>query len=78
MGEAPTDPGYDDVEKRLDSSPKISVPTMLLVGEIDGATLVESSAERTIFSAADTSVMCCTESDILSHVNDPKPSLRPY
>ena len=46
MGEAPTDPGYDDVEKRLASSPKISVPTMLLVGEVDGATLVESSAGK--------------------------------
>ncbi len=37
------DPEYDELEKRLADPPKISVPTTLLMGGADGATLPETS-----------------------------------
>lgn len=37
------DPAYDDLERRLAEPPKIHVPTTLIMGEADGATLPETS-----------------------------------
>lgn len=42
-GAAPPDPRYDALEKQLEPQPKISVPTTVLHGELDGASLVASS-----------------------------------
>jgi pimeloyl-ACP methyl ester carboxylesterase len=42
-GAAPPDPRYAALEKQLEPQPKISVPTILLHGELDGASLVTSS-----------------------------------
>ena len=42
-GAAPSDPRYDALEKQLTPQPKISVPTTLLHGELDGADLAASS-----------------------------------
>ena len=43
-GAAPRDPRYEALEKKLEKHPKISVPTTVLHGEEDGATLVTASA----------------------------------
>ena len=42
-GAAPPDPRYEALENRLKPQPKISVPTTVLHGELDGASLVASS-----------------------------------
>jgi pimeloyl-ACP methyl ester carboxylesterase len=42
-GAAPPDPRYDALEKQLEPQPPISVPTILLHGELDGASLATSS-----------------------------------
>jgi pimeloyl-ACP methyl ester carboxylesterase len=42
-GAAPPDPRYAALEKQLEPQPKISVPTTVLHGELDGASLVASS-----------------------------------
>jgi len=42
-GAAPPDPRYEALEKQLMPQPKISVPTTVLHGELDGASLVASS-----------------------------------
>jgi pimeloyl-ACP methyl ester carboxylesterase len=42
-GNAPGDPRYDELVSRLAKSPKIIVPTTLLVGAEDGAALAKSS-----------------------------------
>ncbi|MGI4872771.1 MAG: alpha/beta fold hydrolase [Janthinobacterium lividum] len=42
-GSAPPDPRYEALENQLQPQPKISVPTILLHGELDGASLVASS-----------------------------------
>lgn len=42
-GAAPPDPRYEALEKRLTPQPTISVPTLLLHGEQDGAALAASS-----------------------------------
>ena len=43
-GAAPKDPRYDALEARLEQHPPISVPTVVLHGEEDGAGLAQSSA----------------------------------
>ena len=43
-GNAPGDPAYDDLEKRLAAQPSISVPTIVLHGECDGVGPPETSA----------------------------------
>lgn len=45
-GAAPQDPRYASLEERLLKHPKISVPTTVLHGEEDGASLVQSSEEQ--------------------------------
>ncbi|MBA2691681.1 MAG: alpha/beta hydrolase [Rubrobacter sp.] len=40
------DPEYDTLEERLAEPPKIHVPTTLLMGGADGATLAETSEEK--------------------------------
>ncbi|OUJ67768.1 alpha/beta fold hydrolase [Hymenobacter crusticola] len=42
-GAAPPDPRYEALEKQLTPQPRIHVPTILLHGELDGASLVASS-----------------------------------
>jgi pimeloyl-ACP methyl ester carboxylesterase len=42
-GAAPPDPRYAALEQQLEPQPQISVPTILLHGELDGASLVTSS-----------------------------------
>ena len=42
-GAAPPDPRYDALEKQLHPQPIISVPTTVLHGQLDGASLVTSS-----------------------------------
>lgn len=42
-GAAPPDPRYTALEQQLEPQPNISVPTILLHGELDGASLVTSS-----------------------------------
>lgn len=42
-GAAPPDPRYAALEKQLQPQPKIGVPTTVLHGELDGASLVASS-----------------------------------
>jgi pimeloyl-ACP methyl ester carboxylesterase len=42
-GAAPPDPRYAALEQQLEPQPNISVPTILLHGELDGASLVTSS-----------------------------------
>ena len=52
-GNAPKDPRYAELEERLEKHPKIEVPTVLLHGENDGASLVDSSAgQENSFGAA--------------------------
>ena len=50
-GNAPGDPYYEDLEARLSEPPPISVPTTVLHGEDDGATLPETSAGKERFFA---------------------------
>ncbi|MET4107007.1 alpha/beta hydrolase [Hymenobacter sp. UYP22] len=45
-GAAPPDPRYEALEKQLEPQPKINVPTILLHGELDGASLATSSEEK--------------------------------
>ena len=45
-GAAPPDPRYAALEERLKPQPKISVPTIVLHGELDGASLVASSEDK--------------------------------
>jgi pimeloyl-ACP methyl ester carboxylesterase len=52
-GAAPPDPRYDALEKQLQPQPIISVPTIVLHGELDGASLVASSeGKEQYFSAS--------------------------
>jgi pimeloyl-ACP methyl ester carboxylesterase len=48
-GNSPDDPYYDDINQKLMAAPKITVPTTLLHGEADGATLPETSANKEQF-----------------------------
>ena len=48
-GNAPGDPYHEDLEARLSEPPPISVPTTVLHGEDDGATLPETSAGKEHF-----------------------------
>jgi len=50
LGVAPGDPQYDDLEKRLAASPAISVPTITLEGNANGAPHPEPAAYRKKFS----------------------------
>ena len=43
-GNAPRDLLYEPLEKRIEKHPKISVPTIAIHGEADGASLIDSSA----------------------------------
>jgi pimeloyl-ACP methyl ester carboxylesterase len=52
-GNSPDDPYYDDIHQKLMAAPKITVPTTLLHGEIDGATLPETSANKEQFFTRD-------------------------
>jgi pimeloyl-ACP methyl ester carboxylesterase len=45
-GAAPPDPRYAALEHQLEPQPKISVPTILLHGVLDGASLVTSSENK--------------------------------
>lgn len=47
------DPAYDELEDHLANPPKITVPTTLLMGEADGATLPETSEGKESFFTAD-------------------------
>lgn len=42
-GAAPLDPWYDALEKQLTPQPTINVPTTVLHGELDGASLAAAS-----------------------------------
>lgn len=48
-GLSPSDPHYAEDEKRLQPTPMISIPTLILHGEEDGATLTETSANKEAF-----------------------------
>ncbi|RAK63470.1 alpha/beta fold hydrolase [Hymenobacter edaphi] len=48
-GAAPPDPRYEALEKQLEPQPNISVPTTLLHGELDGASLAASSEGKETF-----------------------------
>ena len=45
-GAAPPDPRYAALEQQTEPQPTISVPTVVLHGEVDGASLVASSAGK--------------------------------
>ena len=45
-GNAPRDPRYESLQRQLDKHPKIDVPTTVLHGDEDGASLVDSSADQ--------------------------------
>ncbi|MGH3090443.1 MAG: alpha/beta fold hydrolase [Rubrobacteraceae bacterium] len=47
------DPAYDDLEERLADLPRIRVPTTVLMGEDDGATLPETSEGKEGFFTKD-------------------------
>ncbi len=51
-GFAPGDPRYDELERRMAALPKINVPTIVLHGKQDGATLPETSAGKDRFFTA--------------------------
>jgi len=51
-GFADGDPRYDALEQRLAPSPKITVPTIVLHGTHDGATMPETSAAKEHFFTA--------------------------
>ena len=46
---SPSDPAYEDDERRLHPAPVLSVPTLMLHGEADGVTLPSSSANKERF-----------------------------
>lgn len=46
---APSDPAYDELEERLAGPPPIPVPTTVLMGKEDGATLPELSEDKERF-----------------------------
>jgi pimeloyl-ACP methyl ester carboxylesterase len=48
-GHAPGDPAYADDERTLNPAPVLSVPTLMLHGEVDGVTLLASSANKEAF-----------------------------
>jgi pimeloyl-ACP methyl ester carboxylesterase len=48
-GEADGDPQLSELEKRLGSSPKVALPTVVLHGEEDAATLVDATAGKDEF-----------------------------
>ncbi len=52
-GNAPKDPRFAALDKRLEAHPKIPVPTILLHGEEDGATLVSATEKQAASFAAD-------------------------
>lgn len=47
------DPAYEELEERLSGPPEIRVPTTLLMGEADGATLPETSDSKEVFFTKD-------------------------
>ncbi|MBD2627073.1 alpha/beta fold hydrolase [Trichormus variabilis] len=52
-GNSPNDPDYDTIHQQLMSAPKIYVPTTVLHGGADGATLPETSANKEQFFEKD-------------------------
>ncbi|WP_119066948.1 alpha/beta fold hydrolase [Rubrobacter indicoceani] len=48
-GNAPSDPSYSALEEKLAGPPEISVPTIVLMGADDGATLPELSEGKELF-----------------------------
>ncbi|MGI8650270.1 MAG: alpha/beta fold hydrolase [Rubrobacter sp.] len=48
-GNAPSDPAYDALEAELSGPPRITVPTVVLMGADDGATLPELSEGKEAF-----------------------------
>jgi pimeloyl-ACP methyl ester carboxylesterase len=51
-GGTPGDPAYDDLEVKLAQNPPIQVPTIVLHGADDGATLVAASEGKDRFFTA--------------------------
>ena len=51
-GYAPGDPAYDALEARLTDPPQVAVPTTLLQGADDGATLLETSGDKESYFTA--------------------------
>jgi pimeloyl-ACP methyl ester carboxylesterase len=52
LGRDPGDPAYDDLEVKLAENPPIQVPTIVLRGADDGATLVAASEGKDQFFTA--------------------------
>lgn len=52
-GISPNDPDYDSIHKKLMAAPKIDVPTTVIHGGADGATLPETSANKEQFFLKD-------------------------
>jgi pimeloyl-ACP methyl ester carboxylesterase len=52
-GFSPNDPEYEEMHKKIMTSPKIDVPTTVLHGGADGATLPETSANKEEFFLQD-------------------------
>ncbi|MTJ52071.1 alpha/beta hydrolase [Anabaena sp. UHCC 0253] len=52
-GNSANDPDYDSIHNQLMNAPKINVPTTVLHGECDGATLPETSANKEQFFTKD-------------------------
>jgi pimeloyl-ACP methyl ester carboxylesterase len=50
LGLAPGEPGYDELERRLAAGPVITVPTITLEGDANGAPHPEPSSYATKFS----------------------------
>jgi len=50
-GHAAGDPAYAEDERTLNPAPVLSVPTLMLHGEVDGVTLLASSANKEAFFA---------------------------
>jgi len=48
-GHASGDPAYAEDERHLNPAPVLSVPTLMLHGEVDGVTLLASSANKESF-----------------------------
>jgi pimeloyl-ACP methyl ester carboxylesterase len=51
-GDAPGDPAYDALEARFADPPQVAVPTTLLHGADDGATLLETSGDKESYFTA--------------------------
>ena len=61
-GEAELDPAYAEVQARLSEGPPIGVPTIVLHGADDGATLPSATETRRRASRAATPASCCRRS----------------